>query len=103
MDDNLKRNLDDLNNLIAMIDPELGNKILSVLGEYMDWIEIARSLPDFIVEPVANIFMHNIIWGLKSSEQDTKRHREITLSWTVKLFDLSADWEPKWVMEPYNE
>lgn len=103
MDDKTRNALNQLNELIAQVDPALGNKILSVINDNMHWIEIARSLPDFIAEPVANIFMHNIVWGLKSSEQDTLRHREITLAWTIRLFDLKEDWEPKWIMEPYRK
>lgn len=99
METELEGFLDELNDLVGKLDPKFGMAIMKVVGMFMEYIEMARSLPSILTEPIANIFLHQIVWVLKEFKDDTVRHRTIALVWKIKLFDIKADWKPQWLFD----
>lgn len=87
---------------IGLLPENFADKLLELLTKFRPWLLVARSLPDELGEPIASMFLHGIVTIIKEVSQDSKRHREIALKWTIRVFHLDRAWEPTWVMLPYQ-
>lgn len=97
---------DELNKLLDLIgksDPKFSMALFDVIDTFGEWLIIAQELPPFLSEPMANIFLHQIVAQIKNANKDSELARAVALRWTVALFGLGENWEPAWVMDSFKK